>query len=37
MVEKNCWCQEENELSERPREGGGGGHRAGPTGIGDMA
>lgn len=36
MVENGCWCQEKNELSERPWEGGGRGHRAGPAGIKDI-
>lgn len=36
VVENNCWCQEKNELSERPWEGGGTGHRASPAGIGDI-
>lgn len=36
VVENSCWCQEKNELSATPQEGGGRGHRAGSAGIGDI-
>lgn len=36
VVENRHWCQEKDGLSERPRKGGGRGHRAGSAGIRDI-